>query len=270
MLFNMFVNSISNYLSRVKFLLYADDIKIFHRIKAPEDCSLLQDELNQFSNWVARLGLSLNLSKCHVITFSRSRTPIHNNYHINGTPLQRVSSIKDLGIHYSSTLCFSHHIETTVGRALKVIGFIKRNTKHFSSANCLRSLYISLARSLLEYGVVIWHPYLAKDQLRLERVQNKFLAYAAFVLKLPDPCHDYSYIREVLNIQSLHSRRSNTDYNFIMALLNGLLDAPDILSDISFRVPSYNTRNQGQFYIPTHSTLYGHNNPIHRMLRSFQ
>lgn len=174
------------------------------------------------------------------------------------------------GITYFSSLCFSRHIETTVGRALKVIGFIKRNTKHCSSANCLRSLYISLVRSLLEYGNVIWHPYLAKDQLRIERVQNKFLAYATFILKLPDPCHDYTYTREVLSLPTLHSRRSLADQNFIMALLNGLLDAPDILSNISFRVPSRNTRNQGQFYIPAHSTSYGHNNPIHRMLRSFQ
>lgn len=50
MLFNMFVNSVSKYLSRVKILLYTDDKKIFHRIKVPEDCSLLQDELNQFSD----------------------------------------------------------------------------------------------------------------------------------------------------------------------------------------------------------------------------
>ncbi|KAE9542788.1 hypothetical protein AGLY_002699 [Aphis glycines] len=231
---------------------------------------LLQDKLNKFSDWVARLGISLNLSKCQIITFSRFRTPILNNYHINGAPLHRVFSIKDLGIHYSSLLCFSRHIGITVGRALKVIGFIKRSTKHFSSANCLWSLYISLVRSLLEYGAVIWNPYLTRDQLRIERVQNKFLAYAAFILKLPDPCHDYTYSREVLSLPTLDSRRSLADQNFIMALLNGLLDAPDILSNISFKVPSHNTRNQEQFYIPVHSTTYGHNNPIHRMLRSFQ
>jgi len=134
MLFNLFVNSISNYVSRANLLLYADDIKMFHKIKAPDDCSLLQDELNKFTDWVARLDLSLNLRKRQIVTFSRSQTPILNNYHINGAPLHRVFSIKDLGIHCSSSLCFSRHIGTTVGRALKDIGFIKRNTKHFSSA----------------------------------------------------------------------------------------------------------------------------------------
>lgn len=125
-----------------------------------------------------------------------------------------------------------------MNRSLKVIGFLKRNTQHFSSAGCLRSLYVSLVRSLLEYSVVIWHPYLAKDQLRLERVQNKFLAYAAFVLKFPYPCHEYTHLRNILNIPSLHSRRSYADQNFIKTLLNGILDAPDIVSAILFRVPS--------------------------------
>lgn len=109
LLFNMFVNYIFNHVSRDQILLYANDITIFHKIKALEGCSL-QDKLNKFFNWVARLWLSLNLIKLHVIIFSRSRTPIHNNYHISGTLLQRVYSIIDLGIHYSSTLCFCHHI----------------------------------------------------------------------------------------------------------------------------------------------------------------
>lgn len=203
--------------------------------------SLLQDKLNQFSDWVAGLGISLNLSMRHVFTFFRSRLPIHNKYNINSTLHQHVSSIKYLGIHYFSTLCLSPHIESTVGRSLKVIGLIKCDTKHFSSAIYLRSLYTSLLRSLLEHGVIIWNPNLTKYQLRLECVHNKFLAYTAFVLKLPDPGHEYTYLREVINIQSLHFRRIIADQNCIMALLNGLLDAPDILSNISFRIPSYNT-----------------------------
>jgi hypothetical protein len=67
MLFSLFVNSISHNFSRANSLLYADDIKIVHTIKAPDDCSLLQDELSKFLDWVARLGLSLSLSKCQII-----------------------------------------------------------------------------------------------------------------------------------------------------------------------------------------------------------
>lgn len=66
-LLRLFVNSIISHVSKVNVLLYADDIKIFHRVKSPDDCIILQDELNLFCDWVSQFGISLNLSKCHTI-----------------------------------------------------------------------------------------------------------------------------------------------------------------------------------------------------------
>jgi len=110
--------------------------------------------------------ITLKLDKFHVITFSISHSPTISTYYIDNSPLVRVSEIKDLDIHFISSLSFGHHIDLTVARALKVLGFIQRNTKYFTSLNCLRSLYFSLVRSILEFGVpvVVWHPYLAEDQ----------------------------------------------------------------------------------------------------------
>jgi len=267
LLFSLFVNSISLQLKQVKFLLYADDIKIFHKIGSPTDSTLLQSELDIFTEWVSHLGLTLNLSKCNVISFSRSLTPIITTYFLNGTELEQVSSIKDLGIIYSPNLCFSTHINAIVNRALKVLGFIIRNTKLFKSVGCLCTLYYALVRSLLEFGSVVWQPYLAKDQLRLERVQNKFLNFIAFKMKIYHENHDYSNIRQVLNIPTLSSRRAKADLNFLNSILSGSLDVPDLLAAIPFRVPSHSSRNQSQFYVPTHKTSYGHNHTLHRMLR---
>lgn len=268
LLFSLFVNSISTRLNQVKFLLYADDLKIFHKIRSPTDSVLLQSQLDIFTDWVSHLGLSLNLSKCNVISFSRSLSPTLTSYYLNGTELERVSSIKDLGIIYSPNLCFSPHINAIVNRALKVLGFIIRNTKLFNSVGCLCTLYYALTRSLLEYGSVVWHPYLAKDQLRLERVQNKFLNFIAFKLNIHHEPHDYSNIRQVLNIPTLASRRDKADLDFLNSILNGSLDVPDLLAAIPFRVPSYSSRNQSRFYVPTHKTSYGHNHTLHRMLRA--
>jgi len=141
------------------------------------------------------------------MSFSRQRFPIHHNYYLNGTSFNRVFLYKDLGIHYTPSLNFEHHINVTVGKALKVLGFIKRNTKQFSSARCLCALYFSLVRSILEYGVVVWHSYLAKDEQRLERVQNGFLFYIAYIIIILHPSHDYSLIRSSLGIPMLSTRR---------------------------------------------------------------
>lgn len=121
------------------------------------------------------LALHSIFSSVVVMTFHRKRTPIIFLYTLSGFPLERVYSVKDLGIYRVPSLSFGQHINITVGRALKVLGFLKRNTILFTSITCLRSLYFSLIRSILEYGIVVWHSHWAKDQLRLKRVQNRFL-----------------------------------------------------------------------------------------------
>jgi hypothetical protein len=201
------------------------------------------------------------------MTFHRKRMHIIFPYSLNGSPLEHASSVKDLGIYLTPSLYFEQHINITVGRTLKVLGFIKCNTSLFTSPTCLRSLYFSLVRSILEYGTVVWHSYLAKDQLRLERVQNRFLSYAAFLLKIVHPPHDYSSIRSSLNILLLSSRRIEADLSFVTSLLNGTVDAPDLLSSISFRVPVHYTRNHSLYLVPSHRFNYSHNHPLHRMLR---
>lgn len=80
------------------------------------------------------------------------------------------------------------------------MGFIKHNTSMFRCINCLRIFYFALVRSILENGSVIWHPYLGKGVIRLERLQNRFLTYAAYLLSIEHPLYDYSLIHSNLNI----------------------------------------------------------------------
>jgi len=135
------------------------------------------------------------------VTFKNA--PFYIQLYYNCTSLLRVHLIKDLGFYLSPTLSFKHHLNVTVGKSLKILGFIKRNTTLFTSATCLRTLYFSLVRSTLEYGSVVWFPYLACDQLRLERVQNRFLSFIAFLLNIEHTPHDYNVIRST-SLQLLH------------------------------------------------------------------
>ena len=167
-------------------------------------------------------GPKIELSQMPCNDFFRRHNPTLNSYHINGSPLKRVFMIKDLGIHFSPSLNFSHHIDATACKALKVLGFIKRNTNMFSSVHCLRTLYLSLVRLILEYGMIVWHPYLPKNQLRLERVQNRFLSYISFLFKFERPQHEYSFILLKINISTLSFRRVDADLRGLwMELLRG-------------------------------------------------
>lgn len=65
-----------------------------------------------------------------------------------------------------------------IGGALKVTEFIKRNTTLlFSSTSCLRVAYFSLVRSILEYGVVVWHPHLTRKSYKWNESKTDFLSY---------------------------------------------------------------------------------------------
>lgn len=68
-----------------------------------------------------------------------------------------------------SFLKLDHHIKITIGKSLKVLSFIMRHTKMFNSVNYFRVLYLALVHSNIEYEVVFWHSYLAKDQLWIEK-----------------------------------------------------------------------------------------------------
>ncbi|CAG9836271.1 unnamed protein product [Diabrotica balteata] len=82
----------------------------------------------------------------------------------------------------------------------------------------------------------------------------------------PKEGHNYS-IRELL-LSSLHDRRCQADLCFLFKVINGYVQDPELLSLISFNVNTRRTRNTEIFNIPFHSTNYGQNEPITRILRT--
>lgn len=53
---------------------------------------------------------TLNLEKCQVMSFCRSRSSLLHSYFLIGTSLVRVYCTKDLGFHLTTTLSFNYHI----------------------------------------------------------------------------------------------------------------------------------------------------------------
>ena len=132
-------------------LSYADDLKIYSRICSTTDCDVLQSQFNAFANWCNVNRMTLNPTKCSVITFTRKKDPILFNYQLQGATIERVSHVKDLGVILDSQLTYKQHISYVVDKASRMLGFVFRVAKNFSDIHCLKSLYCSLVRSVLEY-----------------------------------------------------------------------------------------------------------------------
>jgi hypothetical protein len=73
------------------------------------------------------------------------------------------------------------HGDVTVSKARQMLGFIMRVGRDFRDPYALKSLYVSLVRSKLEYASCVWIPYQNGRIARLKRVQEKFILYAMFV-----------------------------------------------------------------------------------------
>lgn len=66
----------------------------------------------------------------------------------------------------------------------------------------------------------------SQPRLHYQRVQNRFLTYAAFFLKIYHFQHNYSLIGSSLRLLSLTSRRIDANNSFITSLLNSSIDSP--------------------------------------------
>lgn len=264
LLFNLYVNDVSTCFTSCKFLMFADDLKVFRTVCAPEDCRSLQGDLDGLVSWCLNNGMELNVSKCKFMRFTRLRRQMDYNYTIKGEILSSTNSMKDLGVMFDPQLSFVEHITSVTTKSLQMLGFIKRNSKDFSSINSLKILYFSLVRSYLDYASSVWNPFYDTHTLRLERVQSKFLRYINYKF-FGNDAFSYSGLCHGLNLLSLSSRRRKHDLLLFFKLLNSLVVCPELLTKIGLHAPPRNTRSNQTFAVPFHRTNYGSHSFITRV-----
>jgi hypothetical protein len=71
LLFNVFIKDFGDAIAHSKYLLFADDIKIYRAIKISEDCDLLQSDINSKQGLHIANYLELSISKNKITYFSR-------------------------------------------------------------------------------------------------------------------------------------------------------------------------------------------------------
>ena len=271
LLFSIFFNDVFFVIPPGCKLSYADDLKLFSLIRSTVECIELQQYLDAFTSWCQRNLLSLSVSKCSVISFTRRKKPILWNYAICQEPLERVSVVKDLGVLLDSQMSFRDHYSHIIAKANKNLGFIMRIAKELTDPYCLRALYFALVRSILETSSIVWSPYTDIWISRIESVQAKFLRYALRRLPWRDPTMlpPYADRCRLLDMDTLAKRRNMSRAIFVGRLMTDQIDAPNILSKINVLVPLRNFRSWDFLRLDYQRTYYGQNEPIRAMCEAF-
>lgn len=265
-LFNIYMNDVAECFRYCSFLMYADDIKIFLSIRDSNSTDMMQSDLTRFYHWCLKNKLVLNISKCKYIQFSKSQNISLNGYHINNADLDNVDVIRDLGVLFDRKLSFSQHIEVCRNKAMKMLGFVKRNCKDFTDIGAITTLYTSLVRPHLENCTNVWSPYFNVYQDMLNNVQKKFLKFIAYKKRISIDNINYSELEHELNIGSLNARRDSADVVFVFRLIHGLCNCPELLAKLNFYVPPRTLRDHRYFEPRRHRTLYGRNSAVDRMM----
>ncbi|BES91225.1 Retrotransposon protein [Nesidiocoris tenuis] len=165
-------------------------------------------------------------------------------------------------ILFDSRLTMTDHINRISARAMKTLGFLKRNTRDFRDIPALVTLCRSLVVPTLEYGSVVWSPFYAAHIHQLERVQHKFLRYVAYKLRIPGENVNYQELMGLCGLRTLEARRAWADLAFFSRLVGGALDCPRLVEQVSLLVPQFHTRHNHLFRVEFSPTNYMYHRPL--------
>jgi hypothetical protein len=109
--------------------------------------------------------MRFNTKKCYVLSINNKSS---RYYQLEKHTLQEVQDNPYLGLQISNDLKWNIHINNVCKKANATLGFLRRNLRNVPET-CRKTAYVTLVRSIMEYGATIWNPYLKRDI-----IQNRF------------------------------------------------------------------------------------------------
>ena len=200
-------------------LLYADDAKIYRRIRNKADYELLQKDLHNMSLWSDKWLLRFHPDKLKKLTLSRNEYYTERRYFVGEDKVKEVKSEVDLGVCIDERLEFNENRKLRIEKANKMVGAIRRSFK-FLNSYTFGKLYKSMVRCHLEYAVPVWFPYKAKDIEEVEAVQRRATRMIPETRNL-----EYEERLRLLKLPTLVYRRHRGDMIEVFKMLNGFYDS---------------------------------------------
>ena len=129
-LFLVYINDLSDYLTHSQLRLFADDSIIYMPIKSQHDCNKLQQDLDAAARWESDWLMAFHPDKCSVLSVTKKKQQIQHNYILHNHIFESVSSAKYLGITVQYNLKWDKHINDITSKGNKALGFLKQPKKH--------------------------------------------------------------------------------------------------------------------------------------------
>lgn len=269
--FDAYINDLPSVIPDATVECFADDTKVYRKVVDISDVHILQTSIDMFHIWCDENFLDVNKDKCHIMTMAWKRNPIEAKYMLDGQEIHRVSQHKDLGVLLDTKLTMIPHIDQQINKAKSMLALIKRFGSGLLNQSTMRTLYMCLVRSHLDYASIVYNPNCDIHINKLESVQRQYALYAFRHERNPETFHMRPYIDRCtdLRINTLSRRRTNTGILFIYDLIENNIIAPTLNNLITRRTSTYALRRNEYINMPLVTRGYLFNNPFLTMCRNF-
>jgi hypothetical protein len=217
-LFLLFINDLPDTINS-PCKLFADDLVVYRVIKGEADSVALQQDMDLLADWESRWGMKFHPDKCESMTLTRKRSPLQSTYSLRGHPLTKVNQAKYLGVTIASNLDWKTHINSSVSKANRSLGFLKRNLKR-APQGVRETAYKAMVRPQLEYCGAVWDPYTLDLTRKVEMVQRRA---ARFVLQRYHQTSSVGSMLSQLGWETLQVRRAKTRLVILFKATNQMI-----------------------------------------------
>ena len=143
-LFLIFVNDLLDNLD-LRGKMFADDAKIYRRIKTAQDCCYIQDDLNKLHAWSSIWLLKFNEGKCKVMHIGKNNP--QSSYCIGDSVLQETKKEKDLGLLVTSDMKITEQVASAAAVANSMLRRISAHLHMFGWGHTFSTLQSSCSSS---------------------------------------------------------------------------------------------------------------------------
>ena len=223
-LFLVYINDLEEGVTG-KILKFADDTKLFRKVKEIGDKQNLQDDIDKLVKWSEKWQMLFNFGKCKCLHTGSGNTGM--NYDMGGTILSKTVKEKDLGVTMNANMKVSEQCRIAASKGNQVLGMIRRSIT-YKEKSLIIPLYKAIVRPHLEYCIQAWNPHLRKDVYMLEKIQRR-------ATKLIPELRDLTYEERLkeCGLSTLETRRLRGDQIEVFKILNGY---ENIDSNIFFEI----------------------------------
>lgn len=225
LLFILYINDLKQALRRVQVNLFADDTVLFLTGTSFEECfNVMNTELASFTEWLRWKKLQLNVSKtkCMIVT-TRPSDGVSRAVRIDGEEIERVETIKYLGVMLDEKLNFNDHIDYTIRKAARKFGVLCRINRYLTTEAKI-DVYKSLIAPHFDYCASILFLATRQQLKRMQVLQSK-------VMRLILKCDRLTPRQNMLDCLQWMSVRQRIEYNtliFVFRVTKGM--APKYLT----------------------------------------